>query len=256
MRLSRIICFGLVLVIVWCAGGGLIHAREAPDFTLPGLSGDSVSLSDWTGYPLIISFFTTWCPFCTEELTHLEELYQEHASVRGLRVVAVNIAEPEEKVQEMVSRLGLTYTVALDEGSGVASRYRIVGLPTSYLVNPDGTISDMIIGATRPSVWMEKLEKIFWYDGLRKEDIEDVASATSELVVLDLREEKGNPFPGHHGVRYLQRANTDNITEGLHPDEVHLIYADSNKKGAAASRKLAQEGFTMVYYQLADETEP
>ncbi len=256
MRVSVILFIGVVLVALCFFGSDQAVAREAPDFTLRTLAGDSLSLSDYVGSPVVISFFTTWCPFCAEELSYLQELYSKYGEARDLKVVGVNIAESEQKVQELISRIGITYPVLLDEGSSVASQYRVVGLPTSYLVNPDGSISDMIIGASRPAVWMEKLEKIFWYEGLEEEDIEELVSFTTDLVLLDLRGEKENPFPDHEGVQYILRRDIDTITEGLQPDHVYLIYADTSGKGVMASRKLAQEGFTMIFYRLADDTEP
>ncbi|MFA4842217.1 MAG: TlpA disulfide reductase family protein [Candidatus Omnitrophota bacterium] len=111
-----------------------------PDFQLQDLVGETVSLSDYKGkQPVLLFFWTTWCPFCRKELKVLNE---KHASLTrdGLEVLAIDIGEPWEKVDNFVKSFGLNFLVLLDKDTNTAEAYDIVGVPTFVLVDKKGNI--------------------------------------------------------------------------------------------------------------------
>ncbi|MCO6453486.1 MAG: TlpA family protein disulfide reductase [Caldilineales bacterium] len=125
---------------------GLRPGNTPPDFTLPLLDGGTMRLSDLRGQPVLLNFWATWCLPCREEMPLFEQAYQE-ANEDGFMLLAVDVGEDAQSVQAFIDELGLTFPIALDRDQAVTQQYRIVGLPTSYYIDRDGVIKDLLIGA-------------------------------------------------------------------------------------------------------------
>lgn len=128
--------------------------KEAPDFQLQTLDGRTVNLSDFRGRPVWISFWASWCPPCRAENPDIEQVYQEHQG-EGLVVLGLSIGEDAGTVQGYVQRTGLTYTMAVDQSTEIAARYRIVGIPTHFFIDKDGILREWRIGSMSKNT-MEK----------------------------------------------------------------------------------------------------
>ena len=115
--------------------------ERAPNFTLANLEGNEVSLADFRGQPVIINFWATWCGPCRIEMPELQETFEERQE-DGLVILAVNLQEsPEMARRFFYDDLGLTFTPLLDREGQVANRYGVFNLPTTFFVNPEGTIT-------------------------------------------------------------------------------------------------------------------
>ncbi len=131
-------------------------AREgevAPDFTLPSLKGQWVSLKDYRGKIVFINFWATWCPPCREEMPSMESLYQK---LKGHNFVMLGISidvKGEEVVRPYVKELGLNFTILLDTKNEISRLYGITGVPETFIIDQNGAIIMKIIG---PRNWMEK----------------------------------------------------------------------------------------------------
>ena len=135
----------------------LEHA--APDFTVRTLDGKDVKLSDFRGRPVWINFWATWCPPCRAETPDIQEVYKAHQS-DGLVVLAISIGENASTVSDYVKRTRTTYTVGLDQGTGIAAQYRIVGIPTHFFIDRDGVIREWRIGSMSKKTMESKVRKI------------------------------------------------------------------------------------------------
>ncbi len=118
----------------------------APDFTLPDLDGNQVTLSDLRGQAILINFWATWCPPCRLEMPGIQAVYEQYQD-QGFRVLAVDIQEPPDTVRAFVEEMGLTFTILLDETGAVSQQYQVRGIPTSFFVNRQGTIIAVWMGA-------------------------------------------------------------------------------------------------------------
>ncbi len=123
----------------------------APDFTLPNLAGDEITLSDLRGQAVLINFWATWCPPCRLEMPAIEQTYRKYRE-QGFVVLAVDLEEPKDRVQGFVDELGLTFPVLLDESGTVSRRYRVLAIPTSFFVNRQGVIIAIWRGAMSAEV--------------------------------------------------------------------------------------------------------
>ncbi len=120
--------------------------KLAPDFTLTGLDGQEVSLSDFRGKPVLINFWASWCGPCRIEMPFLQEVYEEWNS-KGLVVLAVNLQENRIIVEKFAESMGLTFPILLSPGSKIPLSYNVRGIPATFLIDVDGVIRDIKIGA-------------------------------------------------------------------------------------------------------------
>jgi thiol-disulfide isomerase/thioredoxin len=121
----------------------------APDFTLVSLRGENHTLKEHAGEPVILNFWTTWCPPCLEEMPALQRVYENYQE-EGLIILAIDLIEIDypEQVEPYVKELGLTFPILLDVRSEVSEdRYHILGLPTSVFVDRQGTVREIYVGA-------------------------------------------------------------------------------------------------------------
>ncbi len=139
--------FALILVglvgYVWFTPGGV---KKAPDVAVTTIDGQQLRLADLQGRPVVWTFWATTCPGCVKEIPHLIELHRE-LGARGLAVVGVAMSyDPPAQVKEMVSRRGIPYTIALDDGSAARAFGDVKLTPTTFLIDPRGRIVQQKLG--------------------------------------------------------------------------------------------------------------
>ena len=124
-----------------------VVGSPAPDFKLQDMDGKAVSLSSFKGQTVLLNFWATWCGPCQAEIPFLQELSADPAwKDRGLEMVAVDIQEERQTVQEFQQAHIMTYRVLLDLGGEVANQYNIAGIPTTYFIDKDGIIRYVKLG--------------------------------------------------------------------------------------------------------------
>ena len=136
---------------------GIRKGQLAPDFELKTLDGETVKLSDYKGQRVMLNFWATWCPPCRAEMPDMQK-FQENKDVQ---VLAVNLLETEsnpDNVQEFINELKLTLTVPLDELSAVSNEYQIIAYPTSYMIDSNGRIQSVVLGALNYDFMVQKFE--------------------------------------------------------------------------------------------------
>lgn len=119
----------------------------APGFELKTMEGETVRLSDLRGQAVLVNLWATWCPPCRAEMKTLETVYNEYKG-QGFTILAVNMTHQDDRqaITPFIQEQGLTYPVLLDEAGEVARAYQMKSLPSSFFINRDGTINEVIIG--------------------------------------------------------------------------------------------------------------
>jgi peroxiredoxin len=118
---------------------GVSVGQYAPDFTLKNPESNSVSLSDYTGKPIVMIFWATWCPYCEQEIPALKTVYQNYHQ-QGLVVLAINTGDSASQVKKYQSEHNITYPILLDSNKKISTQYRVSGVPFYYLINANGKI--------------------------------------------------------------------------------------------------------------------
>ena len=130
---------------------GLLHAvpavaSEAVDFAAPGLDGKIHRLSDYRGKWVLVNYWATWCPPCREELPELEVFHDNHKD-RDAVVLGLDMEDIDrERLREFVEEQFLSYPILLVGSRPKVLLGRVPGLPTSFLVSPEGEIVARQVG--------------------------------------------------------------------------------------------------------------
>ena len=117
----------------------------APDFDLKDPDGKAVRLADFRGKPLIVNFWATWCPPCREEMPSMQ---RAHAAVssEGIGLIAINVGEDADTVAQFLSQTPVKFPLPLDETSAVVMSWPVRGLPTTFVVDPEGRLAYVATG--------------------------------------------------------------------------------------------------------------
>jgi len=112
----------------------------APDFDLDDIYQDAYRLSSYKNkQPVLLFFWTTWCPFCRSELKVLNDMYAT-LQKDGIEVLAINVGEVQSKVEDFVKNYYLAYKVLLDRDTRVSQSYEVAGVPTYALIDKEGYV--------------------------------------------------------------------------------------------------------------------
>jgi thiol-disulfide isomerase/thioredoxin len=119
----------------------------APEFVLETLDGDSASLANYRGRVVIVNFWASWCGPCRAEMPALQALWDAQRE-RGLEVLAVNstVQDSVPAATAFLQELSLTLPVLLDRDGATTTRYLVRALPTTFFVDRQGVIRNMMIG--------------------------------------------------------------------------------------------------------------
>ena len=155
--LAVVLLAALCLALLAGCGGGSAEADDsepaatadaapadpAPDFELPLFgnanytAGDTLTLSELEGQPVVLNFWFPSCPPCVAEMPDLEASFQEHKDA-GLAFIGVQLVgvDSEQNGQEFVDRLGVTYALGPDrEGDIAFQKYEVQGFPTTFFLD-------------------------------------------------------------------------------------------------------------------------
>ena len=129
----------------------------APDFELPNLEGETVSLSS-LGRPIILVFWHISCAICHEVLPELQELYQELGGEWSILTVSIDAGVIT--TGDYVERNNLSLPVVYDRSLVAVDKYGIWATPTIFFIDKDGIIQDKIVGPVSRQQLEESLAKI------------------------------------------------------------------------------------------------
>lgn len=118
---------------------------QAPDFSLPTIDGDTLTLSDLRGHPVVLTFWNTGCDWCLYQMPFFQVAYDEMG--QEVTIIAIDIGESSNLIQQFADYFGYTFTFALDYYGWVSDEYNLMGTPTSFLIDGDGIIQAIKIGA-------------------------------------------------------------------------------------------------------------
>ena len=117
-----------------------------PEFSLNDIWGEPHSSSEWSGQPLLVNFWGTWCAPCRREMPLLQAL---HPSQNELQVIGIAI-DREEDARDYMAEAGISYPSLVGEGDAMAVADLFgsdgLGLPFTVLVGSDSNILSVFVG--------------------------------------------------------------------------------------------------------------
>jgi peroxiredoxin len=123
-------------------------SKSAPEFTLPALNGDTVSLADYRGKKtVVLSYWASWCGPCKVELPELREFYKRHHQAdANFEILAISIDEQKADAEKYAVAEKLPFPVLLDPENKTAEAYSVEGIPTMFVIDKDGRIVHAHVG--------------------------------------------------------------------------------------------------------------
>jgi cytochrome c biogenesis protein CcmG/thiol:disulfide interchange protein DsbE len=148
------------------SSGNIPAPREgflAPDFSLSDSKGKQIRLSDYRGRPVLVNVWASWCAPCKAEMPAMQRAYTDYQG-RGFEILAVNSTSQDsfESASAFAQANGLSFPILYDSQADVARQYQIQSLPTSFFIDNDGMIRDVVIGGPMSEALLRvRIEQLF-----------------------------------------------------------------------------------------------
>lgn len=168
-------------------GGPAEVGKKAPDLTIQTLNGKGTfSLASAQGKAVIVDFWATWCGPCKQSFPKLEELSKRLGD--KVEIIGISVDDEKKGVLEFAKENGATFAIGWDEGHKIAARWKVGTMPTTFIVDGEGTVRFIHDGYhDGETKQMEKEIVSLWED---KSSGEKLAKSSEESDKKDEAEEK------------------------------------------------------------------
>ncbi|HEY3216458.1 MAG TPA: TlpA disulfide reductase family protein [Candidatus Eisenbacteria bacterium] len=155
------VLFALLTVGACHAATCFGEPRLAPPFSVKGLDGRIIRLSDFRGRPVVVDFWATWCGPCRASMPHLDAL-QRRYDPRGLVVIGLSVDEGSAQgVRQFAARMGVGFRLAMAD-EGLLDRYGPIRyLPTTFFISRTGEIVRRVRGYIDPETMEAYIQELF-----------------------------------------------------------------------------------------------
>jgi cytochrome c biogenesis protein CcmG, thiol:disulfide interchange protein DsbE len=163
VRRRLIVTFGGLVIlalafgIVWLQSSKyepLTVGMAAPDFSLPDIEGKTVRLSDYRGKVVFVNFWATWCKPCKEEMPSMEILWDNFKSEDFVMLaISMDRVTTKKDIPPFIESMKLTFPILTDSWGQTDKRYKLMGVPETYIIDQNGVLREKVIG---PRDWTLK----------------------------------------------------------------------------------------------------
>ena len=160
--LAFVLVLSLLGLLAWGlkkAQAGPVDSGLAPDFSLTGFDGRTVTLSELRGQVVIINFWASWCPPCREEAAYLEQTWRKYKD-RGVVFIGVDYVDTDKEALAYIQEFDITYINGPDIGTRISQAYNIKGVPETFYVDKKGQLRGVHIGPLKAPELDQKIEEL------------------------------------------------------------------------------------------------
>ncbi len=142
-QMLALLALGLVSTLTTAIEEG----DTAPIFDLPSIYADhpGITTASLKGKTIYVDFWASWCAPCLTSLPLYNDMYHKYKD-QGLEIVAINVDNPIEDGLDFLSDTPLDFLIPADPDGEAAELFEVIGMPTSYLIEPDGTVKLVHMG--------------------------------------------------------------------------------------------------------------
>lgn len=138
---------------------GQVKSGTAPDFTLSGFDGRTVTLSQLRGKVVIVNFWASWCPPCREEAAYLEQTWRKYKD-QGVVFIGVDYVDTEKEALAYIKEFDITYINGPDIGTRISQAYNIKGVPETFYIAKNGELRGMKVGPLKSPELDNKIDEL------------------------------------------------------------------------------------------------
>jgi len=109
------------------------------------LNGQTFNIRSHQGQPILLHFWATWCSICKMEEGSISDLSEDYKVV----TVAMNSGDAQD-IKGYLEERQISFPVIVDEYGELAKRFGVRGVPTSFVIDPQGNIDFTEVGYTTP----------------------------------------------------------------------------------------------------------
>ena len=158
------IIFFVFIAFISCNGKSNGSSNTAKNFTLVNMSGgDPISLESFSGKPVILNFWASWCAPCRKEMPFLENIWNKYKN-DGLVLIGINVMDDMHEAEKTLKEFNISYLNLKDEEGNVTTKYGIHALPVTYFIDRSGVISKInygpFLGESGEKLFNDNLAKI------------------------------------------------------------------------------------------------
>jgi peroxiredoxin len=138
----------VIAMLNWgCSSTAPVVGASAPDFTASTINGETITLDELRGQPVFLSFWAINCAACRLQTPYIQAAFEEKG--HDIQFIAIDSVDSSGAVKQYTEYYGLGFTMALDSYGEAARAYNIRYSPTNFLIDEQGVIKHIQIGAFR-----------------------------------------------------------------------------------------------------------
>ena len=150
LPLGAVTALAAVVILLAVLGLGLMRTQQgpvgvgsqAPDFTLTTFEGEQISTEALRGQVVVVNFWASWCAPCEEEAAELEQAYRQYQD-QGVVFLGVNYVDTEPEAMAYMNKFDISYPSGPDLGTRISQKFRMRGVPETYIIDPSGRIDSV-----------------------------------------------------------------------------------------------------------------
>ena len=140
-----IVIAGVLISLQAKTADAVMPLRKVPQFALQGLDQQIHRTADFSGKVVVVNFWASWCVPCRQELPSMNRASRV-LSDEAVVWFAINVGEDRAAVEAFRRDYPIAFTVLLDTDGQVSKKWRVTGMPTTFVINPQGEIELQIVG--------------------------------------------------------------------------------------------------------------
>lgn len=133
--------------------------RPAGVWSVQLTNGQVITSEQLKGKVVLVNFWATWCPYCLKEMPVIDEFWRDHRA-RGFEVLAISMDDPQEKIAQYMKKHEYGFMAGSANQSLVDAFGSTPSIPTSFVLDANGTITHKIVGQVHYKRLLSLSEKL------------------------------------------------------------------------------------------------
>ena len=140
---KALLILALVIVAASAQAQGAVPADNAGARGV--VAAADFKLEDYTGRVVMLDFWASWCGPCKASMPWMSAMQRAYGK-KGLQIVAVSVDKDEKAMRSRLDLLDPNIIVVFDPKGKLAGKYKLDGMPTTFLIDRDGKMKGSHIG--------------------------------------------------------------------------------------------------------------